>query len=335
MRYGLVAAMISALLAAGLVAGELPATESYDTARAEPRALEGQVIGSDGDPVDGATIRFRPVEPGDRQPSIKPPPSVARTDREGRFSSGDVTGLRFELGVLAEGHAFWTRRDHDPSRPLVVSLERGRALSGRVLDAAGRGLAGVRVTASDSRDFDLPGPEVTTNKEGAYAFAHVAPGTVWVQASARGRATRSVQARVTSGGGTAVADDLWLPGGGSVTGNVVDSRGNPVGGASVWATSVDNAGGAFSVRFPVVQAPSNDDGAFDLRGITAGSRYRIVAEVDDDTRGAAGPFPIDAGTELEDVTIRLHAAALAASTPRRRGTTCTGNRRASPPRGEE
>jgi protocatechuate 3,4-dioxygenase beta subunit len=308
MRQALGAIVVWAALVGGAVAAELPAPEAPDAAIVEPHLLEGQIVGSDGKPLQGAVVRFRPLNPDDEGAKAKAPPSIARTDQAGRFSSGVITGLRFELGVHAEGHAFWIDRDHDPSRPLVVSLKQGQPLTGQVLDMAGRGLAGMRVTLSDDRAFDLTGPEVTTDKEGTYRFPHAPSGAVWVRASAPGRATRSVQVR-NPGGGKPAVDDLWLPEGGSISGSVMDAQGSPVAGASVWAAPLDNVGGAFSGRFPVVRVLSDEEGGFSLEGITAGNRYRVGAEAVDETRGASGPLSIVPGALLEDLIIRLHAAA--------------------------
>jgi hypothetical protein len=82
-----------------------------------------------------------------------------------------------------------------------------------------------------------------------------------------------------------------------------------VAGASVWAAPVDNVGGAFSGRFPAVRARADDHGAFSLEGITAGTRYRITAAGDDETRGASDPFFVSSDAAHEGVTVRLQAAA--------------------------
>ncbi len=280
----------------------------------EPAALTGQVLGDEGRPIVGATVRFRPVV-DNRDDEEKIEPRVAHTGEDGRFSSGETTAVLFDFRVHAEGYAFRTFLDSESSFPLIVQLERGRPLVGRVVaETTGDGIGGATVGLDDGEGFDLGGAEleVTTDGEGRYRFPAAPLGAIRVRGVASGRATRSIGGTVrtaTPDGGPAAIDDLWLPEGGAVAGRVVGGDGKPIEGANVLIVAVDDLVGALRNRFRPIPAISDAKGRFELDGVTAGTRYRIRASASGHATGVTSPFTIDAGTELEDVTVTLRKGA--------------------------
>jgi hypothetical protein len=174
----------------------------------------------------------------------------------------------------------------------------------------GEGIADVTVRLGDDEKLGLAGEELeqTTDGEGRYRFAHAPPGTLWVQARAQGRATRTASGRVdaaASDAGPAVMDDLWLPEGGSASGRVVNADGNPVAGARVVIHAVDNLDGAHSDRYGTSVTTSDAGGGFRFDGIAAGTRYRVRAHADGHASGATSPFPIESGAEIEGLRVVL------------------------------
>ncbi len=274
----------------------------------EPAALTGQVLGDKGRPIVGAIVRFRPAVGTDDE---KIEPQVVRTGEDGRFSSGETTSIRFDVRVHAEGYAFRTFRGSEASSPLTVQLERGRPLTGRVVaEITGDGIGGATVRLDDGEGFDLGGAEleVVTDDEGRYRFPAAPLGAVRVRGVASGRAMRSIGGTVrpaTPDGGPSEIADLWLPEGCAVAGRVVAGDGKPIEGANVLIVAVDDLVGALRNRFRPIPATSDVKGKFELEGVTAGTRYRIQAGASGYATSATSPFTIDAGTELEDVTVTL------------------------------
>ncbi len=300
------------LLLAFAAIAQIPAVASDP----EPAALTGQVLGDKGRPIVGAIVRFRPaVGDDDGDDDEKVEPQLVHTGEDGRFSSGETTSVLFDFRVHAEGYAFRTFLGSESASPLTVQLERGRPLVGRVVaEATGDGIGGATVRLDDGEGFDLGGAEleVVTDDEGHYRFPAAPHGAVRVRGVASGRAMRSIGGTVGTGepdDGPAAIDDLWLPEGGTVAGRVVGGDGKPIEGADIWIVAVDNLVGALRNRFRPIPATSDVKGRFELEGVTAGTRYRIRANAPGHAPGATSPFTIDAGTELEDVTVTLRRGA--------------------------
>jgi protocatechuate 3,4-dioxygenase beta subunit len=279
----------------------------------EPTTLEGKVLGADGRPLAGATVWFRPIRSDEDRGAVAPKPLIARSGEDGRFSSGEVTGRRFDVRIHAKGYAFWTGRDREASRTLVVTLDRGKPLTGRVLaETTGHGIPGASVRLDDSEAFDLGGPELetSTDDEGYYSFSHAPERTVWIRAVADGRAARLMRGEnpaVTGDAVPTVLEEVWLPEGGRVSGCVVDADGKPVAEANVLITAVDGVVGRN--RYPTMKARSDDTGCFELDGVSAGTRYRVHAKAEGHSPAVVGPFTIEAGTVLDDVSVILRTGA--------------------------
>jgi hypothetical protein len=272
-------------------------------------ALHGQVLGDDDRPLADAVVRFLP-EISNTLPGKAPlEPHVLRTGREGRFSSEAAAGERVDVRVWAKGYAFRSIRGVDPAEPLVVRLVHGFTVSGHVLEeTTGRGLAGVRVRIDDEAAFALGGPELkaSTDKDGRYLFPNASPGNVWVRASTPGRATRSIRGYLQAPG---VLDDLWLPEGGRLAGRVLDEGGDPIAGAELFLNPLDGFVGGYRDRFVSTPVRSDRNGFFAFDGVTAGTRYRVDAGSKMHAPGSAGPFFIEPGDDLDDVTVTLQAGA--------------------------
>jgi hypothetical protein len=139
-----------------------PSTPVPFTAPAGPRdavkgregtaRVQGTVVSSDGQPIKRATVTLSGGAPGD-------PQRAATTDAEGRFAfqhvpSGRFTLLARSVGYVATGRG--AKRPGGPSRPLEIgdgavldnaniTLARGCAFAGRVVDEYGEPVSGVMV----------------------------------------------------------------------------------------------------------------------------------------------------------------------------------------------
>jgi uncharacterized GH25 family protein len=293
---------------AGTTAAEFPRDES-------PAPLRGLVLNTDGRPLPGATVTIRAIPADDDGKDVVLKPTVTRTGKDGRFSSDETVGNRFDVRVQAEGYAFRTLRQFVPTGPLNVTLDRGHVLAGRVLaETTGHGIAGVRVEIDDSEEFDLGAAavETVTDDDGTYLFPHAPPGPVWVRATAPGWARRSLRGKVSPAdddGEPTVLDDLWLPKGGRLSGRVADTKGKPVAGASVIVAAVDLQRVGHRRPFPPMRTRTDEAGRYEFEGVTAGARYRVTAEHDRFSPAVTGPVAIDAGTVLGNVDLTLKAGA--------------------------
>lgn len=178
--------------------------------------LTGQVFDGEGVALAGADVGWHSDGAGYRS---------LRTDDAGRFTLRGLPAVETSyLWVTADGWAPWVREGFAleavvPPAPVVAHLERGVPLSGRVLDANGRGLPGVRVVLEGDRTFergyttDAPDTwehlagrgERRTGLDGGFRFDDLYAGEFAVRAFAYGERRSFVEQRARSG-----RDDVLL-----------------------------------------------------------------------------------------------------------------------------
>ena len=201
-------------------------------------ALHGFVFDEPGQPVAGALLMPGGCECGHRHPT-----RAVRSGADGSFELRGF-GRHEDLLVQAEGFAarYCSEVDLAP-RPFVVRLQPSPALSGRV--QGNRGLPGyLRVVAADGYRSEIPsevrrllgGPH-TIGGDGSFHVAGLPPGR-WL-----------LTARVPGVGSIInVVCELPLQGPLSLTleparevaVQVVDDRGDPLGGAEVWQCNFED-----------------------------------------------------------------------------------------------
>jgi hypothetical protein len=190
------------------------------------------------------------------------------------------------------------------------------ALRGRVLDGAGRPLAGVGVSAvlagaSDPVRFGLEHFRRTrTAEDGSFAFGLLAPGRYTLRAPdgfqletdpPRVPHGRAVLADLELGEDERAGLELRLPAEARVRGQVLDASGAPA--AGVWVGAMDEHGRTLSGSW---EARTLADGAFELASLPAGT-LRARADLDGlDVQSAV--FVVAAG-ETARVTLELPPAA--------------------------
>jgi len=240
--------------------------------------VRGVVTDEQGRHVAGAEVF---VKMGGMPPTASRE-QYARSDPEGAF---EVPGLPLEKTVLHVTHP-----EHadtkieavpelaDKASEITVRLRRGATVRGRVLDAAGNGVAGEQV------NLVLSWFEATTtfcDAQGSYAFAAVAPGTYTMttgpyEQNARGLTKQGVR---VGEDGEVVVDFEYPAAEGRLTGEV-RLGGAPVPGAQV--TVQDARGPDQAVR--VVAA---ENGTFEATGLQFG-QVRVVARTGSGDWGDAG-----------------------------------------------
>lgn len=156
---------------------------------------------------------------------------------------------------------------------LIPPQARAGSVSGRILDASGKPVAGSKVSwypfrnaeerlLDESRDSGAePLGEATTDAEGRFRAAFEKPAAgVFLGITAPGLATAVVAGPFVPAEDTSL-EDLELPAAKKLAGRVVDETGKPVPGAAVRASSVGS--GDESTR-PVAEGRSGPDGRFVL-----------------------------------------------------------------------
>ena len=217
----------------------------------EPGArLAGRVVDLADEPVAGAEvvrlteIQVSALTTGRRFAGL---PAEASSDAEGRFEIADLPpGERLHLLVRRSGYRpSWVDGvEASGTEPLTVVLSPTSRIQGRVVDQAGRGVAGARVSArvldpmldieTAKRFFQRDSAESTTDRAGRFVL-ELLPGPSLVDAWAPGYVPVRGQ-EVTAGSETDPADlEVILGRGAVLEGRVLDAGGEPVVSARVAA----------------------------------------------------------------------------------------------------
>ncbi|MEO1085685.1 MAG: carboxypeptidase-like regulatory domain-containing protein, partial [Acidobacteriota bacterium] len=193
--------------------------------------LAGQVIDADeGTPISGATISAS-LPLNSRR--------TATTDGDGRFLVDNAAPGRYRVTASRDGYARRVVEEVEVPEPgaaamsdLVIELDRGATLTGRVVGVDPQKLTSMRL-GGDSGDFRFGAPDA----DGRYRFGHLARGEWTLQAQATDG--RNARIRFTVDRSTRDLErDLEFTGEGIViTGEVVRGS-HAVGGAKVAAIAV-------------------------------------------------------------------------------------------------
>jgi protocatechuate 3,4-dioxygenase beta subunit len=184
------------------------------------------------------------------------------------------------------------------SAPLIITVERGVGVSGRVTYTDGKPLTSpVRVS------MDANGPQFTasTDDSGAFTLYGVPKGKVSLRAEIFEGGRFIGPAKEVTAPATNVV--LTIPRGGHVSGRVVDaSTGGPL--TDFEVSVVRNTG----FPMPPTTAPTHaDDGSFTLNDVMPG-RVEVVASADGYVRGSAA-IEIAEGQSVDNVEVRLDRGA--------------------------
>lgn len=271
--------------------------------------IAGQVIDdATKAPIAGARVTLITLS----RPGGGPVP-VAATDSAGRFAFDQLAPGSYAVQVTKGGYATATARP----RPievtagtnvgdLVYALQRGGAISGRVVDANGDPVIEVRVGAQRATATGQPGtfmqsgPGAQTNDLGEYRLYGLEPGDYYVQAG--GAAAMPLTAVMASQlaptfhpSAREAVDGLRVSVfAGQTTGNVdirmdveplfqirgiaVDAQGAPIEGAIITIAAERRTPAAMMMMGPMNRMRSQRDGSFVITNVPAGE-YRVGAAV--------------------------------------------------------
>jgi protocatechuate 3,4-dioxygenase beta subunit len=326
--------------AAGLADGQsgphalAPATVAEAWLTLGPAALlAGRVVDAGGGPVPGAEVHV-----------ARPGRSVAAgvTSAEGEFGpvAAGAPGERVLVAVRADGYAPALEAvvlGGAETSSVEVSLRRAHPWTGRVVDAAGRGVQGALVTTTSDGIQGREAPAGTTDADGAFTLPPPpppAPGRQVVLVASRG----SERAALGLAPGAPPPEPLvlTLTAGHEVRGRVVRASGEGVAGAQVrllpvWSlaperrrpdanTSLLLAANARGLEDLVTatapdgrwSVPAAPDGAYDVRVEVEGHPRFLRSRVEVSGAPAdAGTAVVGAGARVQGRVLSREGAALA------------------------
>ncbi|HVR11822.1 MAG TPA: carboxypeptidase-like regulatory domain-containing protein, partial [Thermoanaerobaculia bacterium] len=279
---GEVAAEISSTAARG---GRLP------VALERVRAVDGQLIEAAGGLAVGGGLVW--AERQGNRFTVESVAATARARADGSFQLRLPPGESVWLKAAAPGHVAQVATAPGAGAPWRIKLARALDLVGSVVDTAGRGVAGARVTAQVFAGGE-PVTPVITDPAGRFRLRALASGQPYkLEAAAAGYAKASVLAPAAVAGPRQPAPGpappeirIVLATGHGVVGKVVDRAGQPVPGIAILAVPAREARalGNLSPRAleswdlgdDVLRTSSEAQGTFELRHLNPGT-YRLVA----------------------------------------------------------
>ena len=283
------------------------------------RALAGQVVDGEGQPLPGAELTLRRPLEGDNGwgelPADAEEPRRAAADRRGRFRIPGVNG-RYDLAIRRPGAAQVElpveiapgAGDVDLG-PLV--LPAGLALEGRVVGGEGSAaepLPGAEVTwtrflPDGSVPVAPPEPGLATGPDGRFRIADLAPGqrldlTIRHPVHAP-RTLRQVQAIAGS-----EPLEIELAPARALSGRVLGPAGEPVAGAQLSSSRIETAALNGTTMGRDLLGQTGTDGRFHVAGLAPGLLDLQISAPGFQTRDVEG-LAIPADRDVDGVEVRL------------------------------
>lgn len=153
----------------------------------------------------------------------------------------------------------------EPSQTLVALSGEGR-IFGQVTNESGDPVGGASITVYGSEETDWAEASAVSVADGSYAVENLPTGLYEILArDESGAYGQAVISEIVIIDDAEVEQDLVLPQGGSIVGQVTDAEGNPVVDAVVYSYAIDGAG------YDWVEASTDANGDYELLGLTPGS----------------------------------------------------------------
>jgi uncharacterized GH25 family protein len=242
-------------------------------------AVGGRVTDKNGDPLSGVAVvpmppdddgngMYRMMMPGARQTDD----DAVRTGSDGTFTLRVAEG-KYDFSFRREGYAPKLVRGQSITRlaPAAVdaTMEPASEIAGRVV-RGGNGVEGVSVTAFGPESYGA----AVTGPDGSFAISGLAAGNMRVTLR---KESDFIQEMRTF---TAPARDalIELPGGGRVTGRVVDkATGKPLTSFQAGISVPRNIGGMSTMAPPQMREFNSEDGTFSLESVPPGAMFLVAS----------------------------------------------------------
>lgn len=259
-------------------------------------SVEVLVVDERDQPLEGVEVVIASLEPG------SPLRQTRFTGPDGRVGFEDVRELALSITAENPGYAPTVERLSKAPAQAKITLKRGVLVTGRVTSVRGRvPVASARVTVVSAGRRRM----ATTNSEGVWQMADVPEGPVQLTIEASDLPIVEVERSVVQQARLDRAYDLGevdLPDAGSVSGSVVDARGDPVVGAQVSTTPI--SGYSPVAALPKGTVVSDQFGRFRLMRVAVG-KVVLRAFAPGVGRGVSEAVELLSGHDREDVRIKL------------------------------
>ncbi|MDA1194059.1 MAG: carboxypeptidase regulatory-like domain-containing protein [Planctomycetota bacterium] len=255
--------------------------------------VTGTVVDEAGAPVAAARVVAGKAQQGWNMGLSNPNQAQAVADAAGHFEfDGLEPNLVWSLTATTDSHLSEEPTKLTPSaagtpvEPVKIVVREGARVAGVVTEGDGQPVAGLTVVIAGSAQAST-----LTGTDGTFAFTGLKPGAGTVSASGLRPTPPEAQQVVTLVWGKAVEGvALRVPPVLSIHGIVVNDSGKPLIGIAVAATTNVSSTDPNARRRgnqQIAQATTDADGAFELRGLLAGS-YRVNAGSASENDVAAG-----------------------------------------------
>jgi protocatechuate 3,4-dioxygenase beta subunit len=233
--------------------------------------IQGSVYGATGETIAGANVVATTF---DRAGNIPSPVGDVKSDPSGHFEIPLPEGT-YQLNASMSGYgpSAITAESGDT---VSIVLPKSGVLQGHVRDERGRPVQRFTIDLVSVVPGDAPAPppiwsKAFESRDGTWRADQLPPWPVIVRASAEDHAP-AFSLPIGAHAGETRDVDLTMTDGCTLTGTVVDKKGNPVSGVLVNAEERVSAGSAADPTLQTsTQAQSQDDGTFSLDHVPVGT----------------------------------------------------------------
>lgn len=284
--------------------------ETIELRRGAPVA--GRVRTTDGRPVEGALVAFGAVSEWAAQ--ADPRRDAVKTDAQGRFRFDALPAGTFRFAARHPDHAPGTSApvtlDGERERTDVeITLDAGAIVAGKVVNKQGQPVAwaSVRVVAKIEGWSFEDARQVYSDEAGAFEVKGLPRRTLQAVALHESGASETVEIDL---GSVAEKRDvvLTLDLDGTIAGVVVDSKGEPIAEAQVWAFPDFRRGNAMRGEWRLrggIQELTDAGGRFVIRGLRPGDYMLRASRPGASSRSGWLRQPVEASVGAKDVKIVL------------------------------
>jgi beta-lactamase regulating signal transducer with metallopeptidase domain/thiol-disulfide isomerase/thioredoxin len=253
-------------------AGQTHAEVVFELQPSPNAALAARVRDDHGKAVEHAEVQYQGYDGvGTSQRPVR-----TTSDAQGGFVLKDLEpSFHYDVHVHDRRHGLGAflvlSRVDRPKAPLTIELKPLAAARGRVVNEAGRPIAGAVawLYVKQGRYSHVDGEPVAANADGKFELTGLLPGATYsVQTSADGYATRHDEEFTAASGQNHSLGDIVLPPANlEVSGVLVDAQGKPVVGARVYAHAILRDS---RLRARTKTRLTDDQGRFHLAGLPRG-----------------------------------------------------------------